>query len=143
MIAQERARVEERLGFGLGSALDDARLRGLASIYVVEDLSDELRSSWKRIVTSLLSTPEGRSFFTIGVLRDIAVSVALGGRGKDLELQRLGRAVADKLLHQLRGPKARADDLLASLEQLPNRDEIAALLDRMKSGPGNELLTLL
>jgi MoxR-like ATPase len=141
MIGQERARVEARGRQGLGTSLDPARLRGLSSVGRAEDLSQEARTELTAIVKSLLSTSEGREFCTLGLLRDIALALALGERNRDGELTTLGEQVTDKIVHQMRGPTARADSLAAATRNLPNHADIVRLLDRMR-GPGNELVSL-
>lgn len=142
MIEQERARVDERRARGLGSTLDPARLEALASVGKADNLSERVRERWTAIGSYLLDTPQGREFFTLGLLRDVALSLALAGRDEESELRALGHAVADKVVHQLRGPKQRADGLAQALGDLPNRDEIIRLLDRMKEAPGDDLLPL-
>jgi hypothetical protein len=78
----------------------------------------------------------------VGLVRDVALTLAYAGRSEGQEAEALGRAAADKIVHQLRGPKTRADELLESLGEIPNRNEIVRLLDRMKSTPGDELISL-
>lgn len=143
LIAQRRTEVEERVARGLGATFDELRLPGLSSIGAESDLSEEVRMKLRSIGSWILGTSEGRDFFTMGLLRDVALEIAFAPRNSEAELRALGRAVADKLVHQLRGPKSRADDFHAQVSDLPNADHIARLLDRMKAGPGDQLLPLL
>jgi MoxR-like ATPase len=142
MITQERQLVADRQAQGLNTTFDAIRLPALASVTGPDSLSPDARTQMTAVVKTVLESPEGREFLTLGLLKDIALAVAVAGRGRDRELEALGQQVADKIVHQLRGPKRRADELLAVVRTLPNYEEITRLLDRMKSGPGDELLPL-
>ena len=52
-------------------------------------------------------------------------------------------AVADKIVHQLRGTHSDVQPLLAASAALPNAEEIGRLIDQTMSGPSDELLPLL
>jgi MoxR-like ATPase len=142
MIDQEQRRIEERTALSLGSAFDAARLSSLSAISSPSDLNSKMLDTWVAACSQLLQTPEGRSFMTLGIARDVALHVAYGGLGEQAELRSLGQAMADKIVHQLRGPKARGDDFLATIGELPNIGEITQTIDRMKSGPGDQLLSV-
>jgi MoxR-like ATPase len=143
MIRQEQERVAERRRLGLGTTLDDIRFAALSTVTLETDLSAKARDRLVAIATVLLGSPEGKEFFTLGLLRDVALALAFARRDEAEEMAAIGGAIADKVVHQLRGPKSRADDLLAAVGDLPNRAEIARLLDRMKSSPSDELLQIL
>lgn len=142
MIRQEHARVSERVSAGLGSSLDAARMAALASVTRPENFSEAVQEALRRLGEVLMSMPEGRLFFTMGILRDIALNLALAPRSEEEELLALGRAMADKVVHQLRGPKDRAVEFEAFTKDLPNWEELEQLLERMQSAPGDELLPL-
>jgi hypothetical protein len=143
MIAQERDRVKARMDAGLGTTFDPVRLTALESVSSPGDIAVETTHALVRISRVLLDSPEGQEFFTLGLLKDIALSIAYTSRDQNSELAALGQQVADKIVHQLRGSKTRADHLLAAAEGLPNQDEIRRLVDRMKSSPGDDLLSFL
>jgi hypothetical protein len=71
------------------------------------------------------------------------LNVALTPRSEDSELAALGTAVADKLVHQLRGRSEDIEDFRLACQELPNAEEIARLLERMTDGPADEILPLL
>jgi hypothetical protein len=142
MIQQEKDRIEERIQAGLGSALDLARKQSLGTVVDQSSISKEAWERWTDVCVALLSTPEGQAYLTIGLVRDVALALGFAQRTEDAEMESLGRAYADNLVHQLRGSKIRADQFLEAVGEVPNRDEIARLLDRMKSGPGDELIPL-
>ena len=106
------------------------------------DLSQGVRDKLLAVAGAILGTSPGRSWFTLGILRDVAVEIAYAPRQESDELAGLGCAVADKIVHQLRGTHADADPLLAAATGLPNYSEIEALIARMKDGPPDELLPL-
>ena len=64
-------------------------------------------------------------------------------RTAEAELIALGNAVADKIVHQLRGTHSDVQPLLAASAALPNAEEIGRLIDQTMSGPSDELLPLL
>jgi hypothetical protein len=143
MIAQERVAIEDRAHHGLATALDALRSPALSSVRETIDFSIEFQTALIRVSKALLDSPEGRSFFTLGLLRDLALEGAYAARSPSAELAALGNQVADKVVHQLRGVKERADELSAASVDLPNRQEIDRLLERMKSPPVDELVQFL
>jgi MoxR-like ATPase len=143
LIGTEQTQVKERADGGLASMFDPIRAAALDTVSSKDDLSTEARSGLRAIATALLDTPEGRSWFTMGLLRDLALAIAYAGRSSEAELIALSDAVADKIVPQLRGPHERADRLWAAVADLPGSQQIERLLDRMKQGPPEELLPLL
>ncbi|MGI8551924.1 MAG: AAA family ATPase [Dehalococcoidia bacterium] len=142
LINRERSQIEGRRTTGLSVSFDLVRLKALQTVTVAADLSNEVRDKLLALGKLLLDSPEGRDFFTLGLLKDVALGIAYAERHRDAELAALGRQVADKVIHQLRGTKERADALRTLTADLPNQAEIDQLLDRMKAGPSNDLLPL-
>jgi MoxR-like ATPase len=138
-IKAEAAAVTSRIDAGRGTATDAARLVALQTVADDSALSAKAREALGRIGQAVMETPEGRSWFTLGLLKDVALTIALAPRDEAAELSALGEAVVDKLVPQLRGPKERADSLLAALVDLPNKHLAEAALGRMRAGPTDQL----
>jgi MoxR-like ATPase len=142
LIQQEKGRVETRVAGSLNTALDGLRSAALAGVSNAESLSSEFRDKLTEIVSHLLDTPEGNQYLTLGLLRDVVLAAVYGGRGAQDELTTLGQQVADKIIHQMRGPKARLAEFKRVVADLPNAAELNLLLDRMAGGPGDQIATL-
>jgi len=142
-IRRERGRIEQRRALGLVSSLDAARLAKLDEVESGDDLSAAARVALATIVGVVFAMDEGRDYFTMGLLRDIALDIAYADRTAEAELEALSNAVTDKLLHQLRGRASYANDILEVVGMLPGVDEIERLLRRMSAGAGGELRQLL
>jgi MoxR-like ATPase len=138
-IRAEATEVSTRVAELRATATDQARLAALNSVDSDADLSPKVKAALAKIGSAVMASAEGRSWFTLGILKDVALAVALAPRDETAELIALGEAVADKLVPQLRGPRDRADALLTAISDLPNRDLAAAALDRMKAGPTDQL----
>jgi energy-coupling factor transporter ATP-binding protein EcfA2 len=143
LIRQEEARIQGRVNQGRGASFDQVRLASLGSVNVDTDLSDRVRRNMTAIFGNLLGSNEGREFLTLGILRDVSLAVCYAQRVEEAEMRALGEQLADKIVHQLRGPKTLADAFQATLADMPNQPEIGRLLERMKSGPGDQLMALL
>jgi hypothetical protein len=143
MIKTERARVKARQDQGAATQFDGLRLANLQTIESIDSLSVAVREKLRRVTSAVLETGSGRSWFTMGLLRDIALNIAHAPRNENAELEALGQSIADKLVHQVRGSFADVEDLRDSYADLPNADEIDRLLERMMDGPSDELLSLL
>lgn len=142
-IANERGRVEARQKAGLASQFDSLRSTALGSVSEMSDFSDAAQEALVNVVEAILETPTGRSWFTLGILRDVVMALVMADRNADAELTALGNAVADKIVHQLRGSHSDAQPLLEVAATLPNGAEIGRLIERTKDGPSDELLPLL
>ena len=142
LIQQQTKRVAARIAANRSAQFDRLRHDALSSVTAASDLSQGVRDNLQSIANAILSTSPGRSWFTLGILRDVALEMAYAPRQEPDELAALGRAIADKIVHQLRGTHADADPLLAAATGLPNYSEIEALIARMKDGPPDELLPL-
>lgn len=142
-IQSETRRVLERIQASTSAQFDSLRLHGLQSVTDLTSLSPEVRTALVRVTTAILDTTTGRSWFTLGLLRDVALAVALAPRDSLEEMRALGQAVADKLIHQVRGPHSDVQELEAACADLPNAEEIGQLLARASDGPSEELLPLL
>lgn len=143
LIANERERVEARESAGRASQFDSLRLSALRSVSDVGDFSAEAQQALVAVSNAVLETASGRSWFTLGVLRDIVMALVMADRTAEAELIALGNAVADKIVHQLRGTHSDVQPLLAASAALPNAEEIGRLIDQTMSGPSDELLPLL
>jgi len=142
LIEQQTNRVATRFTGNRPAQFDQMRHDALSSVTAASDLSQGVRDKLQSIADAVLGTSPGRSWFTLGILRDVALEIAYAPRHEPDELAALGRAVSDKIVHQLRGTHADADPLLAAATGLPNYSEIEALIVRMKDGPPDELLPL-
>lgn len=143
LIANERERVEARERAGRTSQFDSLRLSALRSVSDIGDFSAEAQEALVAVSNAVLETASGRSWFTLGILRDIVMALVMSGRDAEAELTALGNAVADKIMHQLRGTHSDVQPLLAASAALPNAEEIGRLIDQTMSGPSDELLPLL
>lgn len=142
-IKNERERVQDRVDRGEGAQFDSIRLAALNTVTTASDLTDKARQTLASIGSAILDTSTGRSWFTIGLLRDVALALANADRDETSEMTALGEAVADKLVHQLRGSTSDTEDFTKACGDLPNADEIGRLLDRMTDGASGDLIPLL
>lgn len=142
LIEQQASRVSARITGSRSAQFDSIRNSALSSVTAENDLSQGVRDKLVSIADAILGTSPGKSWFTLGILRDIALEIAYAPRQEADELAALGRTVADKIVHQLRGTHADAQPLLSATAGLPNYSEIEALIVRMKDGPPDELLPL-
>lgn len=143
LIANERERVESRANAGHASQFDSLRLTALQSVSDFGDFSVEAQLALMLVSKAVLDTTTGRSWFTLGILRDVVMALVMSERDAAAELAALGNAVADKIVHQLRGAHADAQPLLEASAGLPNAEEIGRLIEQAMSGPSDELLPLL
>lgn len=143
LVENERKKVADREFAGTASMFDPLRTVALDRVNGPDDFSSQVKAAMRAVAKCILDTPEGRSWFTMGLLRDLALAVAYAGGNAETEMSAFMEAVADKLVPQLRGPHERADALLDAVENYPGADQIKRLLDRMKDGPADELLPLL
>jgi MoxR-like ATPase len=143
LVDAEMAKVSEREGASRPAQFDGIRSAGLAQVQSMDDLSDAVRTLLADVSAAILKTAPGRSWFTLGLLRDVVLAIVYADRNEKAELTALGEAVADKLIHQLRGTHADAAGLRDVCAQLPNAVEIDGLIGRMMDGPTDELLPLL
>lgn len=143
LIKNERARVSGRTGQGASAQFDGLRLAHLESIESLDSISSAAQEKLRRVSAAVLGTTAGRSWFTMGLLRDIALNLAHAPREEGAELRALGESIADKLVHQLRGSFADVEEFREVYADLPNADEIDRLVARMMDGPSDELISLL
>jgi MoxR-like ATPase len=143
LIGTEQARVNARLAAHTSTQFDGMRALALNSVSSLDDLSDAVKASLTSVSSSILTTPAGRSWYTLGLLKDVVLEIVHAERNEHAELVALGQSVADKLVHQLRGSHADIQDFRSACALLPNAAEIALLVDRMMDGPSDELLPLL
>jgi hypothetical protein len=143
LVGNEVQRVADRRAASRPSQFDALRDAGLEQFQSVQDLSDRARSVLTDLCTAILETGPGRSWFTLGLLRDVVLTLVYADRNEEAELAALGQAVADKLIHQIRGSHADMEAVREVSAQLPNAVEIDGLIQRMMDGPSDELLPLL
>ena len=143
IIKTEMNKVNTRATSNRAAQFDALRLSALQTVQSVHDLSEAAKNSLMAVTKALLTTPAGRSWFTLGLLKDVVLELVHAERDEQSELQALGHAVADKLVHQVRGSHADTQGLLDACTDFPNAAEIEILLDRMMDGPSDELLPLL
>jgi len=143
LVTAEAKRVATRIGSNRAAQFDSLRILALQGVTVRSDLSQATREGLVAVSGAILGTSAGRSWFTLGLLKDVILAIVNADRDTVAELTALGQAVADKLVHQVRGSHADVQDLRDACATLPNADEIARLLDRMMDGPSDELLPLL
>lgn len=143
LVTSEAQRVATRVQASRGAQFDGLRSAALSSVSNLSDLSQASKESLVAVSAAILGTPAGRSWFTLGLLEDVVLAIVNAERDPQAELTALGHAVADKLVHQVRGSHADVQELRDACADLPNADEIAQLLDRMMDGPSDELLPLL
>lgn len=143
LILNERLKVQSRVAAQDASQFDGIRLRSLETIDSANDLSDAVKMALTDVSASILTTSQGRSWFTLGILRDVAAEIAYAARDEHSEMSALGHAIADKVIHQLRGTHTDIIEFQEACATLPNAAEIAELLDRILDGPADELLSLL
>ena len=143
IIRNEHTKITERKEVGRASQFDSLRMSATTSALGAGSLSQEVTDSLVTVCNAVLETSTGRSWFTMGILRDVVMAIVMAQRDPNAELVALGNAVADKIVHQLRGNHSDAQLLLEAIASLPNADEIARLFDQVLSGPSDELLPLL
>lgn len=143
IIATARTNVDERIINSRPAQFDGIRNDALSTVTSLNDLSTEVRELLEEVTSAILRTSIGRSWFTMGLLKDVVLAVAHAQRDAKYEVTALGESVADKLVHQVRGTHADIEDLREVCAKLPNAAEIAAMFDRMMDGPSDELLPLL
>lgn len=143
LIDAERTHVQKRGTRGAAAQFDGLRLENLHTVTGLDSFSPAVQTSLKAVANAILETATGRSWFTMGLLRDVVLNIAHAERNEKAELAALGESIADKLVHQLRGSFSDVEDLRAAYASLPNAAEIDRLLERMMDGPSDELLSLL
>lgn len=138
----EANRIAARLDINRAAQFDGLRAAALGSVTELDDLSESVRTALVAVCSAILTTNTGRSWFTLGLLKDVILAVVHAERDEASELEALGQAVADKIVHQVRGRHEDVQDLLVATAELPNAEEIEALLARTMDGPSDELIPL-
>ncbi|OMC22447.1 hypothetical protein A5737_21485 [Mycobacterium colombiense] len=142
LVDNEIQRVAERRAASRPSQFDGLRDAGLGQFRSVQDISERAQNVVTDLCTAILETAPGRSWFTLGLLRDVVLTLVYADRDEQAELAALGQAVADKLIHQFRGSHADMEAVREVCAQLPNAIELDGLIQRMMDGPSDELLPL-
>jgi MoxR-like ATPase len=142
-IVEEVRRINDRSASGQATTLDALRKAQLGPAAARSDLAEETRRRLAAVAKALLDTPEGRSWFTFGLLRDTALAVGMANRHETAELRALVSIVGSKLFHQIRGPITNAEALAAALSGLPGAGEIDDLVEQVRRGSTGEIVPLL
>lgn len=142
-LLRELEEVDERLDVGSATSFDRYRSQMLHACSTYEDLAVEVRELLEAIGRSFLATPAGRRFFTIGVFRDILVSVVMTPAEK--RIAAVAQQFVSKLVHVYSGS---IDGLRAAADHLkgkPGYDAVDELLSEISQrfDAGGEVLPLL
>lgn len=143
LVTAEADRTAARVAANRSAQFDSLRLPALRGVTSLDNFSQGVRDALVAVSAAILTTSAGHSWFTLGLLKDVVLEIVYADRTEEAELAALGQAVADKLVHQVRGSHADVQDLREACASLPNAEEIVHLLDRMMDGPEDELLPLL
>ena len=143
LIGQAHQSVVERANAGLASASDALRAAFLDRAVSPDFLTADVVDGLQEVAKAVFSGPSGQSFFSMGILRDIALAIAFSGDGAEAQVAALGSAVEDKLMEQVRGPKTYVASVVEALKFLPNYEAIEARHRRMASSLGDEVVSLL
>lgn len=142
LVVTEANRVATRAAAGRGVQFDGLRMAALGGVTSLSDLSVGVQKALTAVSAAILNTSAGRSWFTLGLLKDVVLEIVHADRVEEAEMAALGQAVADKLVHQVRGSHADVQELREASATLPNAEEIDRLLERMMDGPSDELIPL-
>ena len=102
MLARERDEVERRFAARSPSSFDHFRKAALERTKSYDDLPEAVRTRLRAVFEVLLSSPSGRRSITLGVFKDVIVSIAYSAVEAGMEAS-FCRQVAGKLLHMLKG----------------------------------------
>jgi hypothetical protein len=112
-ILRELEVVTERSDVGSATSFDRYRSEMLNNCSHYADLGDEVRDLLEAVGAAFLATPAGRRFFTIGVFRDILVSVVM--TPPERRIAAISQQFVSKMIHiysgSLDGLKAAAEPL--------------------------------
>jgi hypothetical protein len=134
-LTQERTSLEVRQAGGRESVWDEHRRSRLTDVDSVESLHDDVRNTLLTIARILLENDHTRNSFTVGIFRDVLMSCVYAESGH--ELQALGEQIADKVLHQINGDPKILEVITEVASDLPNSNEIEALVRRMGGFSGD------
>lgn len=93
LIVSERQRVQARGLRAAAAQFDGLRLANLDTVEGLDSLSEDVRATLKAVAGAILDTAAGRSWFTMGLLRDVALNIAHADRDEVAELEALGQSV--------------------------------------------------
>ena len=129
ILNQERATVENRRAERRTSLWDKHRATSLDSTADLSQLSEKTRTTLIQISRLLLDNVHTRSFYSIGLLRDVLLSCVYAGPGFDFAA--LGEQVVDKILPQVQGDPKILEVIVELAKDFPNAVEIDDLAKRM------------
>lgn len=136
ILLQEQGGISERTEAGRGSIWDTHRASRLTEVKTFNDLTAKTRDKLIELTGLLLQDVHTKSFFTVGLLRDIFLSCVYAQPGE--EFASIGEQVADKILHQVRGESRVLEQLTELSRGFPNEKEIAELAKKMGAFSGSE-----
>ena len=142
-IEQAKSEAVNRVSRGRGTSFDQYRIARWTTIRSPKDLSDEVKLRLEILIKGLLGTPEGASFMTFGLLRDIALEIGLADRNSDAELDGFLSAVDSKIIPQLRGEHSNAQPVLAAVGGIPGAGLLENRIERLKDLDPDQIVTLL
>jgi hypothetical protein len=102
MLARERDEVEQRFLVRSATTFDHFRKAALDRTQSYDGFPEAVRRRVAMAFDTLLSSPSGRRSITLGVFKDVIVSIAYAATEADMEAT-FCRQVAGKLLHMLKG----------------------------------------
>lgn len=140
-IHQARSEATNRVSKGRGTSFDQYRISRWTTIGSPEDLSDEVKLRLEILIKGLLGTPEGASFMTFGLLRDVALEIGLADRNRDAELDAFLSAVDSKIIPQLRGEHSNAQPVLAAVGGIPGAVLLENRIERLKDLDPDQIVT--
>lgn len=129
LLAQERARVTDRVKSGLPSVWDTHRASRLAAVESLDNLDARTSNLLVQIAQILLTDKKTAAMFTPGILQDTLLTCAYGDAPD--QIRALGEALADKILPQLRGEPNKLEVVVNAAKDLPNAADIRALAETM------------
>jgi MoxR-like ATPase len=101
LLERERSEVTERSDAHSATSFDRYRLVRLKECQQYDDLDLDLRNRLEAVIQTLLGDPSGRRFLTIGVFKDVLLSIVMAPAAD--RLAALTRQLASKVVHIFSG----------------------------------------
>ncbi len=101
-ILSELDEIERRFTQGSATAFDRYRREMLRSCSSYENLADDVRECLEAIGTAMFESPSGRLYFTIGVYRDVLLSLVMSQEND--RMFALSQQMVNKIIHTFSGP---------------------------------------
>ncbi len=129
VLNQERSAVTARATGGQESIWDHYRKSQLDRTPSFSSFPDDVKGKILQMSRLLLSDISTGGRFTLGLLRDVVLAALYSGDGK--ALLAVGRQIADKVMHQMRGEPRLLEVLCDLSKDFSNYDEILRLAKLM------------